>query len=370
MKHESARRALAWTAPVLLALVLGACGQSDGGPAAAEKVAPLELAPADVVRAAKAQASGGLPVSGTLQPLVQTTVQSRVAAEVGAVLVREGERVAPGQVLARLSTQDLDARVKQAEAQLAAARVEADLKRALAERNRKLFEKKYFSEVDLNRSIGEAEANEENVRSQQALLNIARKALNDASVKAPQGGIVARRYIEPGSSVGMDSRLFDIVDLAIMELEVPVPASDIAAVKAGQHVVFTVSGFGERKFEGKVVRINPVADAGTRAIAVYVRVANPGQELKGGMYASGEIAVGAGGEGMAVPLEALHADAGQAPWVLVLNKDKLEKRVVEVAARDERRNRAFLRSGVNDGDIVVVAQLTENAINQPARLSE
>lgn len=370
MRHETAQRQLAWMAPALLALALGACGSGDATTAVAEQAAPLELAPVDVVRAVKVPVSGGLPVSGTLQPLVQTTVQSRVAAEVGKVFVREGERVQPGQVLAHLNTQDLDARVKQAAAQLAAAKVEADLKRALAERNRRLFEKQYFSEVDLNRSLGEAEASEENVRAQQAMLNIVRKALNDASVKAPQGGIVARRHIEPGSSVGMDTRLFDIVDLAAMELELPVPATDIAAVKIGQRVVFTVTGFGERRFEGKVARINPVADAGTRAISVYVRVANPEQELKGGMYASGEISAGGSGEGVAVPLAALHASAGQTPWVLVLHRGRLEKRSVAVAARDERRNRAFLNSGIGEGDIVVVAQLTENAINQPARLSE
>lgn len=370
MKHETARRALAWTAPALLALALAACSEGGGAPVAApQKPAPLELAPVDVVRVGKVAVSGGLPVSGSLQPLVQTTVQARVPSEVGKVFVREGEPVREGQVLASLNTQDLEARVKQAEAQLAAAKVEADLRRGLAERNKKLYEKNYFSKVDLDASLGEAAANEENVRAQQAMLNIARKALSDASVKAPQGGIIARRYIEPGSNVGMDARLFEIVDLAVMELTVPVPASDIAVVKVGQAVSFTVTGFGERKFEGRVMRINPVADPGTRAIAVYVRVANPGQELKGGMYASGEINVGKGGEGLAVPLQALH-DASASPWVLVLNKDRLEKRPVTVAARDERRNRAWLGSGVNEGDIVVVAQLTENAVNQPARLGE
>lgn len=371
MTPETVRRQFAWMAPALLALALAACSESNGSArsaAAPEKAAALELAPVDVVRVSKGKVSGGLPVSGTLQPLTQTTVQSRVSAEVGRVLVREGEQVRAGQVLAHLATQDLEARVKQAEAQLAAAKVEADLRRGLAERNRKLYEKHYFSKVDLDASLGEAEANEENVRAQQALLNIARKALNDARVKAPQGGIIAKRYIEPGSSVGMDARLFDIVDLSTMELEMPVPATDIAAVKVGQPVTFTVTGFGDRKFEGKVARINPVADTGTRAISVYVRVANPGQELKGGMYASGEIGTGAGGEGMALPLPAVHG--GAMPWVLVLNKGRLEKRAVEIAARDERRNRVFLRSGVSEGDIVVVAQLTENAINQPARLSE
>lgn len=371
MTHDTPNRTLAWLLPAALALALGGCGAPDT-PAAtqAEAPAPLELAPVDVARATRVTVSGGLPVSGVLQPLTLTTVQARVAAEVGGVFVREGERVKQGQVLARLATQDLEARLRQAEANVAAAKVEADLSRALAERNRQLYEKKYFSEIDYQRSVGEADAREENVRAQQALVAIARKALEDANVRAPMGGIVARRYIEPGSSVGMDARLFEIVDLSEMELEVPVPALEIAQVKVGQRIAFTVTGFGERRFEGRVVRINPVADPGTRALSVYARVANPGLDLKGGMYARGEIRAGEGGEALGVPLEALHETAGRAPWVLVLRDGRLEKREIEVAARDERRNQLFVRKGLAEGETVVVARLTESAVNQAARLSQ
>lgn len=358
-------------AAVLLATALAACsGPKEDKAVVAEAPPALELAPVDVARVERAAISGGLPVSGTLQALHQTTVQARVAADIAAVLVREGERVAKGQVLARLGTQDLEARLRQAEAQLAAAEVEAKLARALAERNKELYAKKYFSELDYARSVGEAEAREEQARAQQALVAIARKALGDAEVRAPQGGIIARRYIEPGSSVGMDARLFEIVDLSEMELVVPVPAAEIASVKVGQRLAFTVTGFGERRFEGRVARINPVADTGTRAIAVYVRVPNPGQELKGGMYARGEISAGTAGEALGLPLDALHETAGQGPWVMVLANGTLQKRPVEIAARDARRNRLFLKGGVAEGDTVVVARLTESAVGQPATLAD
>ncbi|HET8729825.1 MAG TPA: efflux RND transporter periplasmic adaptor subunit [Moraxellaceae bacterium] len=367
MMHRTPARA------ALLALTLAGlsgCGGKDTGPAPSTAPAALELAPVDVARVTRTEVSGGLPVSGTLQPLHQTTVQSRVAAEVGAVLVREGERVTSGQVLARLGTQDLEARVRQAEAQLAAAEVDAKLARALAERNKELYDKKYFPEIEYARSVGDADARDENVRAQKALVAIARKALNDAEVRAPQAGIIARRYIEPGSSVGMDAKLFEIVDLSEMELEVPVPATDIAAVKVGQRLDFTVTGFGERRFQGNVARINPVADPGTRAISVYARVPNPGLELKGGMFARGEISAGPGGAALRVPLDALHEPAGQDPWVLVLADGRLQKRTVTIAVRDERRNELYLKSGVNEGDTVIVAHLTDAAIDRPARLGQ
>lgn len=354
---------------VLLALALGACGGKEGESKAAPAAtaAALELAAVDVAVASKGSLAGALPVNGSLQALTQTTVQSRVAAEINAVAVREGERVQKGQLLASLAVQDLEARVKQAEANLASAQVEATLARALVGRNKQLYEKQYFSEIDYQRSVGEAEAREEAVRAQKAVVAISRKALSDASVRAPMSGIIAKRYVEPGSSVGVDGKLFDIVDLAEMELAAPVPATEIAQVKVGQSVNFTVSGFAEQKFTGKVVRINPVADAGTRAIMVYVRVSNNGLALKGGMYARGEIATGAEGVGMTVPLNALHSD-DKGDWVMLLKDGKLERRTVDVAARDERSNRLAVRTGLAEGDTVVVAKLTAAVLGKPARL--
>lgn len=357
---------------LVLTLGLSACGSDKPADNSAvdAKPAPLELAPVDVVTVRQQTLSGGYAISGSLQPVVQTTVQSRVGAEVNEVLVREGMRVEKGQLLARLSIQDLSARLKQAEAGLAAAKVEAELSRLLTERNRKLYEKKYFSEVDYQRSEGETAAKMENVRAQQALVDIARKAENDAQVKAPISGLIARRYIEPGSSINLDGRLFDIVDLGKMELSVPVPATDIALVKVGQAVNFTVSGFGDRQFNGQVVRINPVADPSTRAISVYVQVNNADMELKGGMYARGEIAVGQAGEGLMVPVEALHGTAEGKPWVFLIRNDKLEKQDLQTGARNDRQGTVAVKSGLQEGDRVVVVRLNESAVGQPVNLSK
>lgn len=356
------------------ALLLSACGSDKPkAPAAAagktEAAAPLELDKADVSVVKLGVLAAGLPITGTLQAYNQTTVQARVPSDVAAVLVREGEHVKKGQVLARLGTQELEARLSQAQANLASAKVEADLARGLVERNQKLYDKKYFSEIDFKRSVGEAEAREEAVRAQQALVAIARKSLNDAVVAAPMTGIVARRYVDPGSSVGMDAKLFDLVELSDLELAAPVPAPEIPAVKIGQTATFAVDGFGGRQFQGQVVRINPVADVGTRAITVYIRVQNADQSLKGGMFARGTIASGSGDSSLIVPLDAVRREPGKAPYVFVFKDGRLQLRTVELGQTDERAGQVTVRSGVAEGETVVIARLTAAAANRPAKLS-
>jgi RND family efflux transporter MFP subunit len=356
-----------------LALLLAGCGGGDSKTvapvAATTAVAPLELANADVARVTLAPLGQGLPITGSLQALHQTTVQAQVASDVAEVLVREGQTVTAGQLLARLGVQEVEARVKQAEANLASARVDAQLARATAERNKAVYEKHYFSELDYQRSVGDAEAREQAVKSQEAMLAIARKQLDDATVKAPMAGIVAKRYVDPGSSIGMDGKLFDIVDLRELELAAQVPAPQIPKVRVGQDVSFMVDGFGTRQFSGKVARINPLADGATRAISVYISVTNPNQELKGGMFTHGEILTGSPEPALIVPQDAVHNDPGNPPWVLVLADGKLEKREVSLGDADSQSGRIALPKGVSAGETVVVTRLGTGAINRPARLS-
>lgn len=349
------------------ACLLAACGDKGAGASGPATVAALELAPADVAIVTRGVLAAGLPLTGALQPVNQTTVQARVASDIGQVLVREGESVKQGQLLVRLGTQDLDARLKQAQANLASAKVQAQLSRALADRYRQLFEKHLYSEVDYQKSVGEADAREEEVRAQQALVDIARKAFDDANVKAPMSGIIARRYVEPGSSVGMDARLFDIVDLHEMELAASVPSADIAAVHVGQRVTFTTTGAGQRSFDGRVVRINPVADAGTRAITVYVRVQNPDGALRGGMFARGAVVSGAATPVLIVPLPAVRRDAGQA-GIFVLRGGKLELRRVTLGIVDERDGQAEVKDGVKEGETVVLVSLEPQAAGSTAKV--
>ena len=190
--------------------------------------------------------------------VVQTTVKSKVSGDVNKMLVREGESVAAGQLMAQIDTADAQSRL---DAQ-AAALEEAKSKLSIAEKNREnnlqLLRQKFISQNAYD-TTHTYEGNAAMVRSAEAQVRIARKAMEDAAVRAPFAGIVAKKMVNAGEKVGIDSALFALVDLGRMEIEAPAPASEIPSVKVGQPASFRVDGFGERVFDGRVERINPTA---------------------------------------------------------------------------------------------------------------
>src|SRR5258706_15922804 len=95
------------------------------------------------------------------------------------------------------------------------------------------------------------------------------------------------------------------------ELEALVRVSETPAVRIGQEIAFRVDGFGSRTFKGKVERINPSADAGSRAISVFVSIANADGALKGGMFANGVLAAASKGSVNALPSVAVEGEGGQ-----------------------------------------------------------
>ena len=149
---------------------------------------------------------------------------------------------------------------------------------------------------------------EEHQRLTQLVLR-ARRA-EDAVVRAPFAGTIAKRHVQPGEKVSMDSNIVTLVDLRQMVLEAAVPAADIPAVRIGQPARFRVGGFGAREFTGEVQRINPVTADGSRAITLYIAVANPQRTLKGGMFAQGALTLEQSEPVLAVPQRAVHEEAG------------------------------------------------------------
>lgn len=359
-----------WRAPVIGAVVLAlggagwyamqapkkpapaAAAKGDDGP----KVDVYELSKGDVVAVEARALSLNLPLSGSLIPLAQATVKSKVSGVVLGADLREGTTVAAGQVLARLDGADLAARVAQQQAMVD----EATARLALATKNNQnsqaLLKQNYISQQAFDTTQNSVDLATASVKAAQAQLQMARIALNDTVIRAPMAGVISRRHVQAGEKLSPDMPVFTIVDLRQMTLEAQVPASEIPRVKIGQEVQFKVDGFAGRTFNGKVARINPSAETGSRAMLVYISVNNADRALSGGMFAKGQLTTHKSAVRPLVPLAALRKDK-DADMVYKIEGGKVVAQPVRLGMRNDDEGLVEVTEGLSGGASLVVGKL-------------
>ena len=337
---------------------LAACGKGEAtAEQAAEPVSPpAELAAADVAVVEARALSRVLPLSGSLTPVVQATVKSKVAGELLSVNVREGQAVKRGDVLARIDTRNQQAMVDSQRAAVDKARADLAMAKLTLDNNQRLVDKHFIAQNVLDASKSQYDASVAGVKVVVAQAHMAEISLADAVVRAPISGVVAKRMVQPGEKVSPDAPLLSLVDLSALELQASAPASEVPLVKIGQLAHFKVDGFGERRFEARVERINPVAEAGSRSITVYLAVPNPDGTLKGGMFAQGSLALDANAAVPVIPLAALrgNTEAGSG-MVLVVKDGKLAERQIKLGLKSEAEGLVEVREGLAVGEQVVTA---------------
>ncbi len=335
--------------------------------AAAEKAAAptLEFGAGELTTVEPKSLPRWLPVSGTMLPVNQATVKAKVSGDVRQITVREGDSVQAGQMLVRVDTADLDARVLERQGQVLSSRAQLALAEKTNAMNQKLLKQNFISQNASDNAESSYEVAKGNLQAAQAQLRVAQNALHDSVATAPLSGIVAKRHVQPGEKVAFDSPLVTVVDLKAMELQALVPSSDIPELKPGMTVDLAVDGFPDRKFTGRIERINPSTEAGTRAILVFVGIPNPSLALRGGMFATGKIALAAGASVATLPATAVRTEAGQT-YVWLIQDGKLAKRTVLVGRRDDDAGRVELKTALPANAKVLAAKFDNLKEGAPA----
>jgi membrane fusion protein, multidrug efflux system len=293
--------------------------------AAAKTSAPtaLEFLASEVVTTEPTELRQVMQLTGTLRAVDQVTVKAKVAAEVREVMVREGESVKAGQVVVKLDTSEYEARVAQARGNLNNARAQMEIATKSRDNNLALVEKGFISKNAFDNSASQYAAAKASVDSAQGALDIVLKSLNDTVSRAAISGLVSVRHVQPGEKVAMDSRLLEIVNLQQLELEAAVPSSEISKVAIGQRVELRIEGLSQR-FDGKVVRINPATQAGSRSVPVYVQVANPQNLLRVGMFVDGRLLLSSKAGVVTLPQSAVRK-VNDGSFVFAIVNNKIER---------------------------------------------
>jgi len=353
------------TSLVVLVLVAGLAGvvalraaKRDSGKAGAGAPVALQFGAGDIAFVESRPLARWLPVSGTLQAVRQTVVKAKVAGDIAGLKVREGEAVRAGQIVAHIDSPDLKSRLVDRQGAVESAHAQLALAEKTRAMNLRLLNDKFISQNAFDGTESSFNVARGSLKSAEAQVQLAQNALADADVVAPLTGIVAKRHVQTGEKVAIEAPILTIVDLRDLEVQAMVPAGDVPELTLGMPVELAVDGFGERRFQGRVDRINPSTEPGTRAIIVYVSLPNPDTALRNGMFTTGRIGLVASAPAPTLPTSALRSEAGQS-FVWTIDKGKLARRIVITGRRDETNARVEIRTRL-PGDTPVLAARFDN----------
>lgn len=330
----------------------------NGSKGAKDKEAPpLEFTPAEVVKPAMATLPQVIEFSGPLVAPRTAIVRAKSAGTLLSLTVAEGQRVKAGQPLGEIDLADLQSRVADRAAAVESAQVAlADAERQHAA-NVGLASQNFISPTALQSSQARLDAARAQLKSAQAQLSMSRVGVREAALVAPIAGIVGKRHVVPGEKVSAEQQLFTVVDLSSLEVAGSVGTHEVSTLKPGMAVQVRVEA-DPQAHEGRIDRIAPAAEPGTRAIGVVVVLDNTKEHLRAGQYAMARVTVADEAQRLVVPVTAIGSTAGQ-DHVWTIEHGALLRRAVTTGRRDEANGRVEVLKGL-EPDVVVLAARFDN----------
>jgi RND family efflux transporter MFP subunit len=375
-------------APILpCALLLIASGCSRTGPVEAASPAPPPTVP--VAKVSPENLSRDLVLTAEFKPYQEIDVMAKVAGYIKDIKVDAGDRVTEGQLLATLEVPEMkddltrananvqraNAEVRRADDELQRAQSTHDIAHLSFERLTAVSQKRpgliAQQEIDDAKSkdlVTEAQiASAKSARAaaaQQVAVNEAEvqkvKTLTEYTrVTAPFTGVVTKRYADKGSMIqagtASQTQAMPVIRLSQnneLRLILPVPESAVPTVHIGQQVEVRVPTL-KRSFPGRVARFNGKVASATRTMDTEVDVQNPNLLIIPGMYAEVDLTLDSRARTLAVPVMAVDREADGGRVMVVTPNNRVEHR--KIALGLETANAIEVRSGLNEGDLVVIS---------------
>lgn len=315
---------------------------------------PLEFTASEVVRPMAVNMPLVIEFSGPLVAPRTAVVRAKAAGTLLALRVGEGSRVKAGQPLGDIDLADLQSRVTERSASVESAQA------ALAEAERQhaanvgLASQNFISPTALQSSQARLEAARAQLKSVQAQLATVRLGVKEAALVSPIAGIVGKRHVVPGEKVSAEQQLLTVVDLSSLELAGSVGTHEVSQLKAGQPVQVMVEG-SVQPVTGRIERIAPAAEAGTRSIGVVVSLDNRKEQFRAGQYAMGKVVLADETKRLTLPASAIGSTSGQ-EQVWVIEGGALLRRAITTGRRDDARARVEVLQGLTPDSTVLAAR--------------
>ena len=269
-----------------------------------------------------------LETTGTLKADEEVVVSSEVDGLIRKIHVDEGMPVHARTLLAEINETDYqldwkrsEAAYKQAQASLANAQAEYKRKDALYQEE--LITKQQFDDIFTRAALAEAE-----LERAKATLAISREKLVRTKIYSPLVGAVKEKKVSAGDYVRNGTPLFQLIKIDPLKLNFTITEKDVAGLKIGQDVNFTVDAFPGKEFKGKVSLLYPNVEERTRTLQAEAMVPNGNRVLKPGYFARIQIFTQAARESVIVPITALIYD-GPVIRVFVVSGNKAQERIIK-----------------------------------------
>jgi len=315
---------------------------------------PLEFIGREVIQPALARMPAVVEFSGPLVAPQTAIVRAKGGGTLLALTVAEGSRVTAGQTLGRVDLAELSSRVAERNANLESARATLTQAERTHASNERLAAQQFISSIALDNSRAAVETARATLNAARAQLETMQVSLRDASLVAPISGIVSKKYVVPGEKLTAEQQVLTIVDLARLELAGTIGTHQVSRLVPGTPVDLTVEGVAQ-PVAGRIARIAPAAEPGTRSIGVTIELANPKEMLRAGQYAVARATLADDAERLTVPVAAIGNTGGQ-NHVWVIESGVLARRAITLGRRDEREGRVEVLGGLQPGSQVLAAR--------------
>jgi cobalt-zinc-cadmium efflux system membrane fusion protein len=310
-----------------------------------------------------------LQLTGSVQPVDSAIahVRSLARGRLQEVLVKVGDRVAAGQVLAQLDNieaGELASQYNSARSELQRLKIQLAAHQRQVERNRRLAEIGASPQKDYEISLAEQQALEETIRGQESTMagisaRLRRFGIDGANgstssataIRAPFAGAIIRMEAAAGEVVDSGTELFSVADLSTVYVQAQVYEKDLGVVRVGQSASIKVNAYPDEQFMGRVVSISDLIDPQTRTAGVRCQVANPNARLKLDMLAMIQFPTSTKRATLSVAADALQTIDGKTVVFIQASPTHFDVRTVETGVTSEGRTEII--RGLKEGEQVV-----------------
>jgi len=347
-------------------LAASACKKTDTS-AAATTPQTMVIGPENMTVVQAQAIRTGPAISGSLTPEKSATLRAEMSGSVVQTYAEAGQRVRAGQQLAQLDASVLRDQQISAQGAVTTAQSAYDIAQRELSRAETLEKAGAIAQRDLEQARNALIAARGQLSTARAQLANVNKQLDKASVQAPFDGVVSVRSVNAGDVVSPGTALYTVVDPGSMQLEASVPADALTSVRVGMPVDFTVNGYPNRHFTGRITRVNPTADPVTRQVKILASIPNAGNTLVGGLYAEGRVSSESHTAPM-IPISAVD-ERGLRPTVVRIRNGKVEKTEVGLGIRDQAAETVEITSGLAPGDTVLLGAARGISPGTPVKVS-